>query len=150
MSTDAPGCAEGSPESTATAGQAVLTFQVGLHLFAVQAECVSRILTSVRDLPEGTSVVDAVGLLRGDAAGAEPSCVILLGAAEFHERPVAITASGAGDVRALPQDRLMPIPGFLFRAENPFRGLVPPEPEGAPPLFVLAGPERLLASAGDR
>ncbi len=129
----------------------VLTFEVGCHQFAVPAGSVARILPTGEPPPEGVGVVDAVGLLPRDQAAAGRGCIILLAAGEYADRPVAITASRAGEVRPLNSERLLPVPGFLFRGDNPFLGLVPPEPPGSGrALFLLAGPERLLACAGAR
>jgi hypothetical protein len=130
---------------------AVLTFEVGDHRFAVPAGSVARILPAEEQPPEGIGVVDAVGLLPQGQPAALRGCVILLADGEYAERPVAITASRAGEVRPLDSERLLPVPGFLFRGDNPFLGLIPPEPRDAGrALFLLAGPERLLACAGAR
>jgi hypothetical protein len=130
----------------------VLTFEVGPYLFAVQASVVGRILPPGAHPPEGTTVVDAVGLLR-EERGAGPTgaeCLLLLTGSAPDGPPLAVRASRAAEVRPLRPEGLLPLPGYIFRQANPFLGLVPPgASEASRALFVLAGPERLLACAGD-
>ncbi len=146
------GPAPGPAREEASPALSVLTFEVGPYLFAVPAAAVRRILRAGEPLPERTQVVDAVGLLgeRGVAATEGGECLLVLAGRDPGDPPVAVSASRAGDVRPLRPEWLLPFPGFIFRRENPFLGIVPPGTgaEGRP-LFVLAGPERLLACAGD-
>ena len=132
----------------------VLTFQAGDYTLAVPAPDVARLVPAGEPLPEGTVVVDVVGLLpRESAQGGERrrGCMILLTRPGPGGRPVAVSASRAGEVQVVEPGSLLPIPGFLFRGENPFLGLIPRGPKGAERhVFVLAGPERLLACAGAR
>ena len=146
MSGPVSACGTGQGEHSLS----VLTFEAGGHRFAVPTASVQRILSSATALPAGIDVVDAVGLL-SKAETPTRGCVILLAAGEYAERPVAITASRAGEVMPLAPAGLLPVPGFLFRGDNPFLGLVPPAPEDSGrALFVLAGPERLLALAKEQ
>ena len=135
------------PEAARAPALQVLTFEAGEHLFAVPAGDVARILAEDAPLPPGTTVVDAVGLLGGGEG--ERRCLVLLSPSPGGGGGVAVSAARAGEVCALPHGRLLPLPGFLFRGENPFLGLIPPGKEGERPVFVLAGPERLLACAGE-
>ncbi len=145
-----PGTGASSPK--AAPALSVLTFEVGPYLFAVPASEVQRILSSGDRPPEGTTIVDAVGLLH-EAEGAETTgreVLLLLAGKTPAGSPLALRASRAAEVRPLRPEWLLPFPGFIFRRENPFLGLVPPGAGSETrPVFVLAGPERLLACAGD-
>lgn len=130
----------------------VLTFEVGPYLFAVKASEVRRILRPGEKPPEGTTVVDAVGLLSAgvDDRSATGECLLLLAGEGDKDTPIALRASRASEVRPLRPEGLLPLPGFIFRRENPFLGLVPGSgSETGRPIFVLAGPERLLACTAE-
>jgi hypothetical protein len=61
---------------------------------------------------------------------------------------MAITASQAREVTDLNTDLLLPLPGYLFRGENPFLGMVPPAGGGeGRAVFLIGAPEKLLESA---
>jgi hypothetical protein len=133
----------------ARSGLRLLTFEVGEHLLAVRADAVARVVGWGQALPEGTAVVDLVGLLAASGARSRRECVILLAAPESRRPPVAVSASRAREVVSLGGEVPLPLPGYLFRGGNPFLGLIPPAPPGRPQaLFLLKEPERLLASAG--
>ena len=122
----------------------VLTFEAARMVFAVRAEEVSRIVATRTALPAGTSVVDIVGLLGDAGARSDRSCVVLMNRKSGTGAAVAITATRAGEIVTLDAEKLLPLPGFLFRGGNPFLGMVPGEPSA---VFLLAEPERLLAAA---
>jgi hypothetical protein len=127
----------------------VLTFEAGEFLFAVPASDVERILPEDQSPPGGTRIVDAAGLLRKDGDTAKKGCLVLLSDRDSAGDTVAVRANRAGEVRALAPETLLPLPGFLFRGENPFLGVVAPEDQAdGRPVFVIAGPERLQACAG--
>lgn len=157
MSSNAGG-PRGPREAVETARAAhrlsVLTFEAGDHVLGIPSGDVERLAAPDEPLPQGTTVVDAVGLLpRAEASVRERrcGCYVILSSREPRGAPVAITASRAGEVRMVEPGRLLPLPGFLFPRENPFVGLIPPEEHGRRrPVFVVAGPERLLACAGAR
>jgi len=150
LSAEAPGQGRPHDAEAAAVPLRVLTFAVGDHLFAVPADEVERIDPSGAFPPGGVSVVDAVGLLgdEGRAAGSEPArrCTVVLRSAREGTARVAVTASRAGDVRTIDASRLLPLPSYLFRGENPFKGLAPATEECGT-LFLLAGPDRLRAAA---
>ena len=126
----------------------VFTFEAGDHLFAVRASDVGRILSAGQEIPEGTSVVDAVGLLSRAEGRSARTCVVLLAPSSPDEPPVAITASRALEVGEINPEALLPLPGYLFRGESPFLGLVPPGGSSAGrALFLFGGPARILAAA---
>lgn len=132
----------------------VLTFEAGDFVLGVVSGEVTRLVPPGEALPEGVSVIDTVGLLpRSAVLGRERrrGCSILLAAGAPGGRALAVTASRAGSVRMVEPGRLLPLPGFLFPKENPFMGIIPAgEGDGERPVFVLAGPERILACAGAR
>jgi len=132
----------------------VLTFEAGDFVLGVPSADVIRLLPAGEPLPEGVSVIDTVGLLpRSSVPGRERrrGCRILLAGRDRTAEAVAVTASRAGGVRLVEPGRLLPLPGYLFPRDNPFMGVIPAgEGEGPRPVFVLAGPERILACAGAR
>jgi hypothetical protein len=141
--------AAGGPSKTRTLP--VLTFEAAGHIFAVRAADVRRIVPPGQPLPEGTSVVDVVGLLSAESPRARRRCLILLRAGGPAGRPMAITASQAREVTDLNTDLLLPLPGYLFCGENPFLGMVPPAGGGeGRAVFLIGAPEKLLDSAGSR
>ncbi len=123
----------------------VLTFEAGAYLFAVSAQDVAQVLPPGRPLPEGTSVVDVVGLLVARPGRAERGCLVLLRPQAALERSVALTASRAREVVNLDPGELLPLPAFLFGGSNPFQGLIPPSGSRSA-VFLLGKPERLLSA----
>ena len=129
-----------------------LTFEAGRHLFAVSTAVVSIVMPPGRALPEGTNVIDIVGLLAAGERRAERGCFVILGGGAPAAPPVALTATRALEVVTFDPSALLPLPGFLFSATNPFHGLLPPGTcAGAMSgraVFVLGRPEAILAAAG--
>jgi hypothetical protein len=122
----------------------VLTFEAAKMIFAVRAEDVGKVVASTRTLPAGTSVVDIVGLLADSGPGSDRSCVVLMKGKSRSGAAVAVTATRAMEIVTLDIEKLLPLPGFLFRGGNPFLGMIPGEPAA---IFLLAEPSRLLEAA---
>src|SRR5262249_51343370 len=125
----------------------VLVFEADRHLFAVLAEEVQRVVPVSGDLPAGTRVVDAVGLLAGTArasgAARSPGCTIVRRPSTGSAPAVAIPATRAREVTLLDTEKLLPLPAFLFQGTNPFLGVAA---VAGSAIFFLAEPERLLAA----
>jgi hypothetical protein len=121
-------------------GRPFLTFEAGRHLFAVEAAAVSHVAPPGRPLPEGTTVVDMVGLLSAGERRAERACFVLLKSPRDARPPVAITASRAREVVILDPGALLPLPSFAFGGTNPFLGVLPVgRPGGAGRAIFLLG-----------
>jgi hypothetical protein len=88
--------------------------------------------------------VDIVGLLADSGPESDRSCVVLMKGKSGSGAAVAVTATRAMEIVTLDIERLLPLPGFLFRGGNPFLGMIPGEPA---PIFLLAEPSRLLEAA---
>ena len=120
----------------------ILTFEAGEHLLAVPADSVEKIAPAAEALRDGMAVIDAAGLLAGAGQAVRRGCYLVL-RGRGGSPPVAISAARAGEVRSIDRERLLPLPGFLFRGANPFVGLAAPERCGERATFLLAAPERL-------